>query len=233
MLMPATDLDLPRVLEPEVMDTERDAEEYRAIDNREVNRIFVEQALALAPARGVILDVGAGPGAIAIELARASALDVVAIDLAEHMLAIARADVLRERLSARVTIARVDAKATGFPSASFDAVVSNSLVHHVPDPVALFAEIARLVRPGGAIFIKDLLRPRSARELAGLVARHASNDTPYQRELFAASLHAALRTDEVERACREAGLRGARVRQVSDRHWTIERRAEPAEGEAP
>lgn len=217
--------DLPRVLEPEIMDTALDAEEYKAIDNRAVNRLFVEQALALG-VTGRVLDLGAGPGDIAILLAGAAPTStIVAVDLADHMLALAKTSIAAAGLTGRIEIARRDAKATGFDAASFDAVVSNSLVHHIPEPAAALREIARVVRPGGAIFVKDLLRPRTRAELDHLVATHAAQDSDYQRMLFANSLHAALRVDEVERMCIEAGLVGVTVSRVSDRHWTIERQA--------
>src|SRR5262245_45367696 len=117
---------LERVLEQEVMDSEQDAEEYAAFDNTAINDDFVSRSLALAPPNGRVLDVGTGPAEIAVLLAqRAPALCLVAIDLGDHMLALARANVLRAGLSARVQVSRADAKSTGFEPASFDMVVSN------------------------------------------------------------------------------------------------------------
>ncbi|MBC8120702.1 MAG: SAM-dependent methyltransferase, partial [Gemmatimonadaceae bacterium] len=52
---------LERVLEPEVMDTLQDAQEYDRMDHSEVNRAFVRDLLALAPPLGVWLDLGTGP----------------------------------------------------------------------------------------------------------------------------------------------------------------------------
>jgi ubiquinone/menaquinone biosynthesis C-methylase UbiE len=217
---------LERVLEPEVMDSELDAREYQAIGNGEVNREFVSQALRLAPLHGLLLDAGTGPGDIAILLARsAPEIRVIAIDLADQMLAIARDAVARAGLGGRVEVARRDAKETGYPAAKFDMVMSNSLVHHIPEPIEFFREVARVARPGAGVFIKDLLRPRSNEELLALVVMHAAKDTDYQQMLFANSLRAALRVDEVELLCRQAGLRDVTVRQTSDRHWTIERAA--------
>ena len=61
---------LERVLEPEVMETEEDAREYEAIDNSTVNAEFVNQALRIASSRGEAIDIGAGPGHVAVLLAR-------------------------------------------------------------------------------------------------------------------------------------------------------------------
>jgi ubiquinone/menaquinone biosynthesis C-methylase UbiE len=215
---------LPRTLEPEVMDSEQDAREYQAIDNDAVNADFVEAFLALAPTEGVVLDLGTGPAHIPLLLLqRSPGLRAVAVDLSTHMLDLARDNVARSGLGHRIELAARDVKNTQFPARSFDAVICNSLVHHIPDPVALFREIVRVARPGAALLIKDLLRPGSAGELEALVARYAARDTPFQRELFHHSLHAALRVEEVVNLCARAALHGVRILQSSDRHWEIRR----------
>jgi 2-polyprenyl-3-methyl-5-hydroxy-6-metoxy-1,4-benzoquinol methylase len=216
--------ELARVLEPEVMDTEEDATEYDAIHNDEVNGIFAARTIELAPQVGVVLDMGAGPGDIAIMLAeRAAGLSIQAIDLAEHMLVLARRKIAAAGVAERVTVSRRDVKDTGFPSASFDMIVSNSLVHHIPEPRDFFREVVRLARPNAGIFIKDLLRPRTQIELDRMVEMYAGDCNEYQRLLFHNSLHAALRVEEVEQLCRDAGLVGVAVSQVSDHHWAVER----------
>lgn len=217
---------LERVLEEEVMDTLQDAEEYSAIDNDEVNQAFVAQVLELAPRSGVVLDVGTGPADIAVLLAtRAPRLRIIAIDLGEHMLATARANVARAGLGDRIEVVRADAKATPFPAESFDMVISNSLVHHIPEPRELFAEVKRLMRPGAALFVKDLHRPSSDEEHAQLVETYARGCTPYQRSTFSNSLRASLTVSEVQAICTSVGVSDCRVRRCSDRHWCLERRA--------
>ncbi len=217
---------LERILEPEVMDTEEDALEYEAIDNSAVNAELVEHALRLAPARGEAIDIGAGPGHVAVLLARrAPGLRVVAVDLAESMLSRARAHVEASGLGERVAVMRADAKASGLAGGRFDLVLSNSLVHHIPEPVEFFAEVARLAGPNGAILIKDLYRPASTLEHRNLVSRYASDCSPRQRALFSDSLRAALTEDEVKTACARGGLAGVTIRRASDRHWAVERGA--------
>lgn len=217
---------LERVLEQEVMDTLEDAAEYAAIDNSEVNEVFVAQALELAPRAGLVLDVGTGPAEIAVLLVqRAPKVRVLAIDLGEHMLATARRNVESARLNERIEVRRADAKATGLEDASVDMVISNSLVHHIPDPTVMFAEVRRVLRPGGAAFIKDLHRPDTGAELEHLVQTYAADCTPYQRRGFSESLGAGLTVEEVTAICAKVGLDGVRVRRCSDRHWCLERRA--------
>lgn len=217
---------LERILEQEVMNTLEDAEEYAAIDNAEVNETFVVHALELAPSAGYVLDIGTGPAEIAILLARrAPGLRVLAIDLGEHMLATARSNVARADLGDRVRVERADAKATGLRSASFDMVISNSLVHHIPEPVQMFAEVGRIAKADAALFIKDLHRPASTEEHLQLVEIYTQGCTPYQRRGFAESLQSGLTVAEVTAMCSEVGLTGVTVRRCSDRHWCLERRA--------
>ncbi|PIU20129.1 MAG: SAM-dependent methyltransferase, partial [Elusimicrobia bacterium CG08_land_8_20_14_0_20_59_10] len=117
-----------------------------------------------------------------------------------------------------------DAKNTGLPCGSFDFAVCNNLVHHIAEPGLLFREIARLLRHGGGIFIRDLRRPRTARELAAHMA-NCSGDTPRQRELLRDSLLAALRPEEVAEFVKGAGLRGVVLAEAGDRHWELRRPA--------
>jgi ubiquinone/menaquinone biosynthesis C-methylase UbiE len=217
---------LDRVLEQEIMDTELDAREYATYDNSEVNEAFVARALELAPKMGSALDIGTGPGDIAVLLAkRAPGLDVLAIDLGEHMLAMARANVQQAGLGQRVVVERADAKATGRPAKSFDLIISNSLVHHIPEPAAMFRELRRIARPGAGLFIKDLHRPETEAELQYLVETYSKGCTEYQRKSFEDSLRAGLTVAEVASILRSLDWPGLDVCRCSDRHWCIERRA--------
>ncbi len=122
--------------------------------------------------------------------------------------------------SVGVALLLSDGKGTGLFAGSFDAVVSNSLVHHVPEPITVFREFARLARSGGWVFLRDLRRPDSDTELDRLVTLHASDASESQRALFAASLRAALTLEEVNALCREVGWSEAALA-TSDRHWTV------------
>ena len=109
---------LPRVLEPEVMDSAEEARDYDAMDHSAVNRVFVADFLAVWDGRNPVLDVGAGTAQIPIELCRQSADGhVVAVDLAEQMLAVGRDNVCRAGLSDRIRLERCDAKRLPSPPA--------------------------------------------------------------------------------------------------------------------
>jgi ubiquinone/menaquinone biosynthesis C-methylase UbiE len=215
---------LKRILEPEVMDTERDAVEYDGMDFTDVNLSFALRAAGLAPLTGTVLDVGTGTARIPILFLQqsGSALSVHAVDLSAEMLKLAAQHVERAGLSARITLHRADGKVLPFADGRFDMVMSNSLVHHLPEPRLFFSEVARIVRPGGAVFVRDLRRPESTRELEGLVQQHAGDADPYQQKLFRDSLHASLTIPEVAFLVKEAGLEGVQVVNSSDRHWSAE-----------
>src|SRR5688572_11435360 len=131
---------LKRVLEPEVMDTEEEAREYDAMDHSAVNAKFAADFLAEGPVQGPLLDLGTGTAQIPIELCRrAPDAIVVATDLADSMLALARKNVAAAGLSGRIEIAKGDGKRLPWPDDRFGAVMSNSIVHHIPEPATVLA----------------------------------------------------------------------------------------------
>jgi ubiquinone/menaquinone biosynthesis C-methylase UbiE len=212
---------LPRILEPEVTDTPEEARDYDAMDHAAVNRVFVSDFLASWERTNPILDVGTGTAQIPIELCRQSATAlVVAIDLAEQMLLVGSDNVRRAGLEDRIQLQRIDAKGLPFDDAAFGAVISNSIVHHIPQPAVVLAEMVRIAAPGALLFIRDLLRPADEPTLLHLVATYAGDANAQQRKMFADSLHAALTLDEIQAMVAALGFMSATVRQTTDRHWT-------------
>jgi ubiquinone/menaquinone biosynthesis C-methylase UbiE len=214
---------LPRVLEPEVMDTPEEAADYDAMDHTAVNRLFAADFLAAFPAvAGPILDVGTGTAQIPIELCRCDpTLTIVAIDLATHMLRLAVRNVDAAGLIDRIQLEQVNARSLPYPDRHFAAVVSNSIIHHIPEPLDCFREMIRVCAPGGGLFVRDLLRPNSEAELQRLVDTYAATANDHQRVLFANSLHAALTLTEVREMVGQLGFPPDTVQQTSDRHWTF------------
>src|SRR4051794_6741996 len=189
---------LPRTLEPEVMDSAEEARDYDAMDHGAVNRLFVADFLAAwADGSGPVLDVGTGTAQIPIELCRQHPqANVVGIDLAEHMLQVGADNVRRAGLEGRIRLERVDAKRMPFADGQFGGVISNSIVHHIPEPAGVLAEIVRVLKPGGRLFVRDLMRPADETLLRRLVAAYAGDANAHQQQMFADSLHAALALDE-------------------------------------
>jgi ubiquinone/menaquinone biosynthesis C-methylase UbiE len=225
---------LVRVPEPELMDSETEADDYDRMDFSEVNDRFVQDArAALGPARAV-LDLGTGTGRIPLLYVEASDPGrIVAVDAAPAMLARAEANRAAHGgpRAARIVFLLADAARLPFVDGAFDAVMSNSLVHHLPDPTPTFAAIARALTRGGRAFVRDLARPDSEAVLDAQTDRYAPIPVELagddrarherQRDLFRASLHAAFTTHEVHAMAERAGLRGACVAMTTDRHWTL------------
>src|SRR5207302_3982255 len=114
---------LPRVLETEVMDTPEEARDYDAMDHSAVNRVFVADFLAAWDGTGPVLDLGTGTAQIPVELCRTHpTAQVVAVDLAEHMIALGRENVRRAGLQDRIRLERCDAKHLPFADHAFGSV---------------------------------------------------------------------------------------------------------------
>ena len=211
------------------MDSFAEAADYDRMDHSTVNQLFVADFLdAARPLVEAaedeplsVLDLGVGTAQIPIELCRQSAhLKVVAVDLAVHMLDLARLKVEAAGLRDRVVLQLADAKSLPYADASFGAVISNSIVHHIPEPRSVLAETVRLVRTGGQIFVRDLLRPGDDAEVQRLVQHYAGDCNDRQQALFDASLRAALSLDEIRDIVQELGYDPKAVHATSDRHWT-------------
>jgi ubiquinone/menaquinone biosynthesis C-methylase UbiE len=239
---------IPRTLEPEVMDSPQDAEDYDRMDHSAVNRVFVEDLVAVlnsergarsaeldssalraprsalaapGPAMLDVLDLGAGTALIPVELCRRFAdCRVMAVDAATSMLELARYNVEAAGLTERIQLAHIDAKKLPYKDGMFDVVMSNSIIHHIPEPLGVLREAVRVTKPGGLLFFRDLLRPDTSEQLAHLVATYAADCNDHQRQLFADSLHAALSLAEISALVAQLGFPAESVQQTSDRHWT-------------
>jgi len=203
------------------MNSSQEALEYDSMDHRAVNQKFVEDLLSVCPSPGDTLDLGTGTAQIPIALCRAEPeCRVLAADAAISMLELARYNVEAAGLINRIQLTHVDAKSLPFEDGMFLTVMSNSIVHHIPEPAAVFAEAVRVTAGGGLLFFRDLLRPDEEATLNQLVATYAADCNEHQRRMFAESLHAALSLDEVRELVAQLGFAASTVTQTSDRHWT-------------
>lgn len=227
---------LERILEPEVMDTAEEATDYDAMDHSEVNRVFVSDLLAVVNEFGMrsvecgveivaplldVLDLGTGTALIPIQLCKSFlGCRVMAADAAVSMLELARYNVEVNSLNERIELAHVDAKQLPFGDVMFDVVMSNSIVHHIPEPIQVLREAVRVTKAGGLLFFRDLLRPSTQTELRNLVATYTGNENANSQRMFAESLHAALSLDEIRGLVVSLGFVAESVQQTTDRHWT-------------
>ena len=212
---------LPRILEPEVMDTPEEARDYNNMDHSQVNTVFVNDLIQAGFAGGDVLDLGTGTALIPIEIVKRG-LDcrIMAADAAIAMLERARLNVEIAGMSRVIQLSHCDAKAMPYATGMFQWVISNSIVHHIPEPIHVLREAWRVTCSGGKLFFRDLLRPDSTTQLRGLVDTYARDCNGHQRQMFEDSLHAALTLDEVREMAAEFGCPAESVTATSDRHWT-------------
>ena len=126
---------MERILEPEIMDGEEQPKVYANADFAEENQGFVDQFLALYPdlQEGTVLDLGCGPADIPIRLLRSrAALHVIAVDASGPMMQWAEGAIRQAGFEDRIQLMckRFQDLELDQPA---DAVISNSLVHHVPN----------------------------------------------------------------------------------------------------
>lgn len=214
-----------RIPEPELMDEAEQAQAYAMADFAEPNarfvRCFEDQYPELRT--GSVLDLGCGPGDIVLRLAsRRPGLVVHGIDGSEAMLRFAS-----ERLQATPELGGRVQFITGvlpgatLPLPAYDAVISNSLLHHLHDPGVFWRALREAGAPGAAVLVMDLFRPASTAAAAAIVAQYSGGEPEVLQRDFLASLCAAFEPDEVRAQLLQHDLGMLQVSTVSDRHLLV------------
>jgi len=160
---------------------------------------YVADRVALNGAR--VLDVGCGGGLLSEAMAQAGA-QVIAIDLAPDLVKIARLHGLESGVKVDYRVQSVEALAAEQPGA-FDAVTCMEMLEHVPDPGAIVASCAALLKPGGRMFVSTLNRTPAAFALAIVGAEYIARLLPkgthqYRDFIKPSELAAWLREAELE-----------------------------------
>ena len=213
---------IPRQPEPELMDDAAEAEAYAQADFREVNEAFARRLCELARERGVpedaaAVDLGAGPGDIPLLVAgEMPGWRITAVDASEAMIELARM-----KGAGPVEFVVADAKHTGLPEGAFDVIFSNSILHHIDDTGALWAEVKRLARRGALVFFRDLARPETEGAARRIVETHAGDESELLREEYYRSLLSAYTPGETRGQLDLAHLSTLRVDMVTDRHLDV------------
>ena len=155
---------------------------------------FVADRTKLAGAR--VLDVGCGGGLLCEAFARAGA-KVTGIDLAPGMIEVARLHAAEQGLDITYNVVSAE-EITG----GFDVVTCMEMLEHVPDPERMTATLAKLVRPGGAVFVSTINRNLKSFLLAIVAAEYLLNLIPRGTHEY----DRLIRPSQLDRWARAAGL---------------------------
>jgi cyclopropane fatty-acyl-phospholipid synthase-like methyltransferase len=214
---------MKRTLEPELMDDPDQALAYAGADFETENQGFVDRFREHFPefTEGHILDLGCGPGDIPVRFARAlPACRITAVDASEPMTKLAGEAVKQAGLADRIILCceRFQDISLAEP---VDAVVSNSLLHHVPNPLQFWYRLRQLVKRDSPVLVMDLLRPDSQEKAQAIVQQYAAQEPEILRRDFFCSLLASFTEDEVAAQLAEMNLSRLVIDVVDDRHWVV------------
>ena len=218
---------MQRTPEPELMDEQEQAAAYAAADWSEAHEKVAAHFRSRFPdfSDGRVLDLGCGTADVTIRFARAfPKVTILGVDGSERMLSFGRQAVRDAGLDSRITLEKRHLPDRAIENRAFDALISNSLLHHFADPVLLWRTAARCVKAGAPVMLVDLVRPRDPETAARLVREHAEGAPPVLERDFTASLHAAYEVDEVRQQLIAAGLPHFSVERVDVLHlvaWGI------------
>ncbi|MBU7010653.1 MAG: class I SAM-dependent methyltransferase [Theionarchaea archaeon] len=149
-------------LECGVFEDEETARKYSRESEKWMENIaksFISVAKKWGITNGRVLDVGTGPGSLAIEFAKKIPnTKVVGLDLSDVVLAVASENARRNEVASRVSFKKGNAEDMPFDDDTFDLVISSNTLHLLEDPVQMFNEVQRVLTCEGRFFISDFRR---------------------------------------------------------------------------
>jgi len=173
--------------------------EFRPL--HEINPLRLGYINDIVPLSGkTVLDVGCGGGILSEALAGAGAT-VTGIDLADKSLGVAKLHLLESGKQVEYRKVAVEALAEERP-ASYDVVTCMEMLEHVPDPAAVVAACAKLVKPNGHVFFSTLNRNPKSYLFAIIGAEYVLNLLPRGTHDYAKFI----KPSELAQWCRNSGL---------------------------
>jgi len=220
---------MERILEPELMSDKIQAEAYADADFEKSDQFIIDSFDSHFPSMekpGNILDLGCGPGNITFKFAtRFPNTKIMGIDGSIEMIRLAN-DIKSHspQLLNRVSFIKGLIPNIVLPienTENFDAIVSNSLLHHLHQPAVLWNTIKQHASTNTKIFIVDLFRPPSKEKALAIVKQYAFNEPEILQHDFYNSLLAAFTPIEIKQQLQDAGLTELKLETISDRHILI------------
>ena len=123
---------------------------------RNVSKSFVSMAKRWGITEGRVLDIGTGTGLLAIGFAKSiPGVEVTGMDLSEVVLELARENLQKSDTPLKVSFEKGDAEDIPLEDGAFDLVVSSNTLHLIENPVSMFDEVHRVLKPEGRFIISD------------------------------------------------------------------------------
>jgi ubiquinone/menaquinone biosynthesis C-methylase UbiE len=215
---------MKRIPEPDLMNDVEQAKAYAEADFSGPHEAFVKLFISRFPdfSGDEIIDLGCGTADVIIRFADAfPSIKIFGIDGAQAMLDIGMQDVKRKGMEQNITLKNCKLPDSGLSDRKYDAVISNSLLHHLSDPLILWHTVKMCTKPGAPIFIMDLLRPDNVKLAQGLLQRYAADASLLLQKDFFNSLLAAYSVEEIRKQIMSVNLDHLYIDVVSDRHVLI------------
>lgn len=185
----------------------------------EINPLRLDYIDAQAGLQGKrVLDVGCGGGILSESMAIRGA-EVTGIDLGEKALKVAQLHQLESGVNVSYRLVSVEALAAEQPE-SFDIVTCMEMLEHVPDPAAVIAACAKLVKPGGDVFFSTINRNPKAYLFAVIGAEYVLNLLPrgtheYEKFIKPSELSSWVRQNDLN----VSGLKGMSYNPLTKHYW--------------
>jgi SAM-dependent methyltransferase len=209
---------LKRTLEPELMLSAEQARAYAEADFSSAHSLYPPLFAAVFPTRrrnALVLDIGCGPCDVTHRFARANpGWRFHALDGSPAMLRLAPPSRRIRRIAGTIPDVTL-------PATAYDVILSSSVLHHLHSPAVLWQVVRRYGKCGTQVFIVDLRRPASRKTANCIVEKYSAKEPAVLQRDFYNSLLAAFTPAEVRSQLRRAGLRGLRVRSITDRHLIV------------
>jgi ubiquinone/menaquinone biosynthesis C-methylase UbiE len=199
------------------------AKAYSAADFSIPNQRFADQLVESFPeCIHRAIDIGCGSADIPIRLARMlPSIQITAVDASRAMIKLAQEGITGSGFTDRIDLQQAYLPGLPFRAHSFDTIISNSFLHHLPDPALFWREVAQLGSKHAVVFVMDLFRPDSSETAATIVESAAADEHPLLKRDFYNSLLAAFTVAEVKQQLVAAGLSELALNMVSERHWLV------------
>jgi SAM-dependent methyltransferase len=215
---------MERIPEHELMDDTAQTKAYAEADFSEPHSAFVPYFKERFPtfSGGKVLDLGCGPADITARFAEAfPETFITAVDGSQAMLTIAINIIKAKRLEHRIAFQKRLLPDPTLPEDPFDALISNSLLHHLRDSNVLWRAVCDCAKHGAPVFIMDLMRPDTMQSARDMVYRYAGEESLILQKDFYNSLLAAYTPEEIQEQLYNNGLHSFFIEAVSDRHVIV------------